>query len=77
MTKAELLADPNSCLNRSADDEPVFLIVARDVIAPGIVEEWALRAQQRGSPKEKTEGAFEIARVMRIWQTNHGTKIPD
>ena len=34
MTKRELLADPNSCLNRAADDEPVFVLLGRDPAAP-------------------------------------------
>mgnify|MGYP001583639945 CR=1 FL=1 len=40
MTKREMLADPNSCLNRAADDEPVFVLLARDVAAPPAISSW-------------------------------------
>ena len=77
MTKAELIADPNSCLNRSADDEPVFLLCGRDKFAPEIIDEWAFRASLRGSPIEKTTTAARDAEAMRAWQEVHGSKIPD
>lgn len=40
-TKAEVLADPNSVWNKTADDEPVFVMVARDPFAYQMIRRWA------------------------------------
>lgn len=65
-TKAELLADPDSCLNRSADDEPVFLLCARDLFAPGAVEAWAgLSTGYRTA--ERVAQAREVGAAMLAW----------
>jgi len=79
MTKQELLDDPNSCLNRSTDDEPVFLLCGRDVLAPDLVDEWAYRASCRGVRQAKTTDASVDAAAMRKWQTDHPdrVKVPD
>jgi hypothetical protein len=79
MTKAELLADPTSCLNRSRDDEPVFVLCARDVVAPEIVEAWADAAARAGSNSSKTRHAMIDAEDMRRWQAAHAdrVKVPD
>jgi len=39
--KREELANPNSCLNKAADDEPVFVLRANDPVAAKIVRKWA------------------------------------
>ena len=44
MTKAEVLAAAlrgDGPLGRAADDEPVFVLIARDVLASSIVRAWA------------------------------------
>lgn len=40
MTKAEELANPNSCLNKAKDDEMLFILRAKDVCAPFAIAEW-------------------------------------
>jgi hypothetical protein len=77
MTKRELLDDPNSCLNRSQDDEPVFLLCARDEIAPSAVRDWAERAEMRGVNSPKVTGAIQDAIQMEQWQKERGSKLPD
>lgn len=47
MTKAEMLADPNSCWNRAKDDEPVFVLLGRDPEAPGTVDYWSRKRRER------------------------------
>jgi len=39
--KRNELANPNSCLNKAADDEPLFVFRANDPLAPQLVREWA------------------------------------
>lgn len=71
MTKSETIADPTSCLNRAAADEPVFVLRANDPLAAGIVEEWADR-YMRAHPwtraaVAKNENALQVAQRMRTW----------
>lgn len=40
MLKSSELKDPSSCLNRAADDEPVFVLLARDGAAPTAIRSW-------------------------------------
>lgn len=40
MTKAEAIADPNSCWNKAKDDEHVFVLVGRDEAAPETIQAW-------------------------------------
>jgi hypothetical protein len=41
MRKRDELADPKSCLNRALDDEPLFVLLARDKAAPYAIRRWA------------------------------------
>ena len=41
MIKANEIADPSSCLNRAAEDEPIFVLRAHDELAAGVVRHWA------------------------------------
>jgi hypothetical protein len=55
------------CLGKAADNEPVFILRAQDRLAPMLVDEWALRAQGFGCPKEKVDEARRLAQAMREW----------
>ncbi len=77
MTKKEMLDDPDSVWNRTAADEPVFPLVARDITAPEAVSDWAARATERGVRMEKIEGANKVFDEMMDWQVKNGTKEPD
>ncbi len=41
MKKRDEINDPNSCLNRAREDEPVFTLLGHDVAAPATVRFWA------------------------------------
>lgn len=72
MKKGDEIAQPNSCLNKAAEDEPVFVLRAKDPIAPAAVEEWARLAQATGRHEpEKIEEARALAQAMREWRTDH------
>lgn len=78
-TKLETLLDAQAgkgCLGKAADDEPVFVLRAQDLLAPGLVEMWAIRAKKHGSEK-KASGAYAIADAMLKWQASHPSKMPD
>lgn len=78
-TKRELLDDPNGCLNKAADDEPVFLLRAQDRLAPATVRDWCERARRAGdTPDEKVNEAGAVAIAMERWQEQTGRrKFPD
>lgn len=66
------------------EDEPVFLLRAKDVTAPEAVRDWARRLQQatRGTDRWQEAqrmflAAMEHARRMEDWQLEHGSKVPD
>jgi hypothetical protein len=55
------------CLEKVGDDEPVFVLRARDRCAPKIIRLWAEFARAEGSPEEKTQQARDIADEMEAW----------
>jgi hypothetical protein len=82
MTKRENLADPNSCLNKAEDDEPLFILRASDPLAPALVRLWASRHDrgvQEGTllntleDAGKSGSAMAVAAKMEGWRrTNRG-----
>jgi hypothetical protein len=77
ISKKQELENPNSCLNRSRDDEPVFVLCGRDRSAPTVIEFWATLADHAGVPLEKVKAAREEAVAMRQWQSANYSKVPD
>lgn len=77
MIKQLELSDPSSCLNRSQDDEPLFVLCARDQFAPFVVAEWMTRARKAGVNPEKLEEADRLAKSMLDWQLRNFSKLPD
>ena len=59
------------------EDEPVFMLRAQDAVAPGVVEAWALAAHNAGADAGIVQHAYEHAQLMRKWQAEHGSKVPD
>jgi hypothetical protein len=45
MLKIDEITNPTSCLNKAADDEPIFVLRANDPLAIAIIREWAKRAE--------------------------------
>lgn len=40
MIKSKELTDPKSCMSRAKDDEPTFVLLARDPAAPEAIRAW-------------------------------------
>ena len=66
-----------SCFEKAEPDEPIFVLRAKDKLAPVIVKIWAILAGTWGTPDEKTSEARECAEAMEWWQKENGAKIPD
>jgi cell division septum initiation protein DivIVA len=75
MREAGLRSNP--CIEKATEGEPTFTLRAKDTLAPEVVREWAFRAKQAGSPKEKTDDARRIADEMEDWQIANQRHVPD
>lgn len=65
-------------LGRSQDDEPIFVLCARDRAAAAAVLMWAELATEQGASGEKVESAKLLAIQMMEWRQAHGGgKVPD
>lgn len=72
-TKLQELRD--GCFNRAMDDEPMFVLLARDPKAPELVRKWAddrtddINAGRRPSTdREQVDEALRCAARMEIWR---------
>lgn len=55
MIKHEEISNPDSCLNRAAEDEPVFVLKATDICAPYAILFWILSRITAGRNLEDDE----------------------
>jgi len=70
----ERIQDPE---NKIGDDEPVFLLRARDVTAPQTVMMWAEFNRRIGGNTSLIEEAERHAKSMLIWQVKNASKVAD
>jgi len=66
--KREELSNPNSCINKSDDGEPLFVLCARDKHAPAAVRKWADDYEAAGGRPEKAAEARSCADKMDAWR---------
>ena len=62
------------CYDKAEDDEPMFVLLARDPAAPILVEAWAEFLELRATTErdmEKVEEARLCAINMRNWKSDH------
>jgi hypothetical protein len=55
------------CLDKAEQDEPFFVLLARDPLAPLLVDRWAKWAEELGEDPEKVAEARENALAMLAW----------
>ncbi len=60
-----------------ADDEPVFLLRAKDITAPETLRFWAANLRNNGGDERLATLASDHATEMEIWQRANGCKMPD
>ncbi len=63
-TKKQTLEDPNSCLNKAADDEEIFVLRGQDASAPRTIA-WWIMANIESAPPAKLKEALGCAVRMR------------
>lgn len=66
------------CYGNAEADEPMFILLARDVTAPEIVDQWAIRRMNLISEGLKPESdramvdeARDCADAMRLWRSKN------
>lgn len=82
MLKRDELTNPESCLNKAADNEPVFVLRANDENAAPAVAAWARDYiiskggwnNMSDAQRKKYNEAMDIASDMRIWLMRHHRK---
>lgn len=62
------------CLGKAADDEPVFVLRAQDLLSNFAVANWAMQAADKGCPIDKVAEAQLICDQMYAWPNR---KYPD
>lgn len=67
MLKRDVLKNPNSCLNKAAPDEPVFVLRAKDPLAAQTVRLWA-QMNSHEHEHEKAMMAMKEAEEMEMWR---------
>lgn len=73
MLKRDELRYQGSCLNKAAADEPVFVLRAKDVLAPQTIRLWAMMAEGLHEP-EKIADALKLADQMDRWRNPPATE---
>lgn len=63
MIKSEELSNPNSCLNRAADDEMIFVLRAKDICAPYAILFWILSRVSCGKNEEGDEQIKDAQKI--------------
>jgi hypothetical protein len=70
-TKRKNLENSNSCLNKAAPDEPIFVLRAKDPVASMVVRIWAsLSESMKTQPREKCGRAWQVAVAMEQWRAD-------
>jgi hypothetical protein len=65
----------SSCLQKAADEEPIFVLRAQDLSAPVLVEFWVKMNPQISEAKR--DDALKVAHDMREWQQHVTVKKAD
>jgi hypothetical protein len=60
-----------------ADGEPVFTLRASDLLAPVVVNLYAIQCTMHGVNTDRTEEVRQVARDMKEWQEVYGCKKPE
>lgn len=66
MLKRQELLLPQSCLNKAGDEEPVFVLRAKDPLAPQTIRHWASMSTSIHE-QDKIAEARKLAHEMEDW----------
>lgn len=80
MTKIQVLEAAirgEGCLGKAADDEPVFVLRAQDLLAYETLRHWIYTARMNEVDADKIDGVVDDLEQFRQWSMDHTTKLPD
>lgn len=75
MRKIEELTDPMSCWSRADNQEPVFVLLGRDVVAPHVIRFWCQMRVDAGKNQlddAQITSALQLAAVIEEEQRGKG-----
>lgn len=75
MLKSDELRTAHSCLNKAASDEPIFVLRAKDALAPQAVRLWAAMADGVHEIEKRGE-AMGLAEEMDRWRKAQTVPVP-
>ncbi len=75
MLKHQELSDPTSCINKAADNEPVFVLRANDPLASRVIRYWASLAPAGGHELSKAVEAMQVATLVDSWRLAKGKHV--
>jgi hypothetical protein len=59
------------CYTNAEPDEPMFILLARDIGAPALVDAWAAERERAGEDPTKVKEAQDCADAMRRWRAEN------
>lgn len=72
MNRRDELEIESSCFNKAADDEPLFVLRAKDPLAANTVRAWCVIATDSGQHEPaKIAEARALADSMEAWRAEH------
>lgn len=74
MIKRDELSNPASCLNKAGDDEPLFVLRAKDSEAPDAIADWINRRVAKGMNEHndpKMKEAYRLRLAMIAWRRDN------
>jgi hypothetical protein len=63
--------------NKIPQNEPVFFLRGKDMLAPALLLEWAKQLRLSGGDPNMASNAEDHAQLMIDWQREHGCRTPD
>jgi hypothetical protein len=73
MNKWDEMTDKNSCLSKSKDNEPLFVLCGRDVAAPETIKQWIEERIRLGKNKRDDEKIIEAYAAIAKFNTYRET----
>jgi galactose mutarotase-like enzyme len=67
----------NPVIDRAGDDEPLFVLRARDALCVETIQHWINAARHYGVSDAKLLDAAKHQQLILYWQAHNGCKIPD
>jgi hypothetical protein len=63
MLKRDELSNPNSCLNKAMNDEPIFVLRANDPCAPDTIRAWADLAKDYHEDSKRKQARYDAVEM--------------